>query len=72
MYKKVSTDLKFVEREQEVLKYWKDNRIFEKSLKTAHRAYYYTYDKGYHPQIQDNEGLRCPQKSGMGYSWPAG
>ncbi len=33
MYKKVSTDLKFVEREQEVLKYWKDNRIFEKSLK---------------------------------------
>ncbi len=33
MYKKVSTDLKFVEREQEVLKYWKDNKIFEKSLK---------------------------------------
>ena len=33
MYKKVSTDLKFAEREQEVLKYWKENRIFEKSLK---------------------------------------
>ena len=33
MYKKVSTDLKFVEREQDILKYWKDNKIFEKSLK---------------------------------------
>lgn len=33
MYKKVSTDLKFVEREKEVLKYWKDNKVFEKSLK---------------------------------------
>ncbi|NTV89715.1 MAG: isoleucine--tRNA ligase, partial [Clostridiales bacterium] len=32
MYKKVSTDLKFVDREKEVLQYWKDNRIFEKSV----------------------------------------
>ena len=33
MYKKVSTDLSFVEREKEVLGYWKENKIFEKSLK---------------------------------------
>ncbi|HPP36157.1 MAG TPA: class I tRNA ligase family protein, partial [Clostridiales bacterium] len=33
MYKKVSTDLNFVEREKEVLRYWKENKIFEKSLK---------------------------------------
>jgi isoleucyl-tRNA synthetase len=33
MYKKVSTDLNFVEREKEVIKYWKENQIFAKSLK---------------------------------------
>ncbi len=32
MYRKVSTDLNFVEREKEVLQYWKENKIFEKSL----------------------------------------
>ncbi|MCP1102367.1 isoleucyl-tRNA synthetase [Aequitasia blattaphilus] len=32
MYKKVSTDLNFVEREKEVEKFWKDNEIFEKSV----------------------------------------
>lgn len=33
MYKKVPTDLNFVSREREVEKFWKDNQIFEKSLK---------------------------------------
>ena len=32
MYDKVSTDLKFVEREKQVEKFWKENRIFEKSI----------------------------------------
>ncbi len=32
LYKKVPTDLKFVEREEEVLKYWKDSNIFAKSV----------------------------------------
>ncbi|MBQ8639142.1 MAG: isoleucine--tRNA ligase [Lachnospiraceae bacterium] len=32
MYNKVPTDLKFVEREKEVEKYWKDHKIFEKSI----------------------------------------
>lgn len=31
MYKKVDTKLDFVEREKEVLKFWKENEIFEKS-----------------------------------------
>lgn len=31
MYKKVSTDLSFVEREKEVLGYWKENKILKKS-----------------------------------------
>ena len=32
MYDKVSTDLKFVDREKEVEKFWRDNHIFEKSI----------------------------------------
>ena len=33
MYNKVPTDLNFVNREREVLEFWKENSIFEKSLK---------------------------------------
>ncbi len=32
MYEKVSTDLKFVEREKKVGQFWKDNDIFQKSM----------------------------------------
>ena len=33
MYKEVSTNLNFVEREQETVKFWEKNHIFEKSVK---------------------------------------
>ena len=36
MYDKVSTDMNFVEREDEVEKFWQDNQIFQKSI--DHRA----------------------------------
>ena len=32
MYKKVDTSLNFIEREKEVIKFWKDNGVFEKSI----------------------------------------
>ena len=32
MYKKINPDMNFVNREEEVLKFWKENRIFEKTL----------------------------------------
>ena len=32
MYKKVDTNLDFVQREKEVEKFWKENKIFEKSI----------------------------------------
>ena len=32
MYKKVPTDLKFNERELEILDFWHENKIFEKSM----------------------------------------
>ncbi len=33
MYKKVDTGLNFVDREKEILQYWKENEIFERSTK---------------------------------------
>ena len=32
MYEKVSTKLDFTSREEKVLKFWKENEIFEKSI----------------------------------------
>ncbi|GHU75006.1 isoleucine--tRNA ligase [Clostridia bacterium] len=46
MYKKVSTNLNFVEREQEVLKFWKDNRIFEKSIELRKDGETFTFFDG--------------------------
>ena len=46
MYDKVSTDLKFVEREQKVLAFWKENRIFEKSVELRKGAPAYTFFDG--------------------------
>ena len=38
MYNKVPTDLKFVEREKEVEKFWADEHIFEKSIRCVKDA----------------------------------
>ena len=35
MYKKVATDLNFADREKDILKFWHDNKIFEKSVKAG-------------------------------------
>ena len=32
MYKKVDASLDFVDREKEIIKFWNDNKIFEKSV----------------------------------------
>ena len=45
LYSKVSADLNFVEREKEIEKFWKDNRIFEKSIEQREGCPTYTlYD----------------------------
>ena len=46
MYKKVPTDLKFVEREREVEKFWRENRIFEKSVEDRKDAPTYMFYDG--------------------------
>ena len=46
MYKKVSTNLNFVEREKATEKFWKDNAIFEKSMDSRKEGETYTFYDG--------------------------
>jgi isoleucyl-tRNA synthetase len=46
MYNKVSTDLNFVEREKEVLKFWKDKQIFEASREERKTGDTFTFYDG--------------------------
>ena len=46
MYKKVSTDMNFVEREKEIEKFWADNQIFQKSMEEREGCPEYTFYDG--------------------------
>ncbi len=46
MYKKVSTDLNFVDREKQVEKFWDENHIFEKSMDSRKEGPTYTFYDG--------------------------
>ena len=46
MYKKVTTDLNFVEREKKTLEFWKENEVFEKSLKIREGCPTYVFYDG--------------------------
>lgn len=46
MYRKVSTELSFVDREKEVVDFWKKNDIFKKSVKNREGAEIYTFFDG--------------------------
>ena len=53
MYKKVPTDLNFVDREHETLNFWKENKIFEKSMEQRQDCPSYTL-----------KGCNVPRKAG--------
>lgn len=46
MYEKVSTNLNFVDREKEVLDFWKENKIFEKSIESRKDGQTFTFYDG--------------------------
>ena len=46
MYKQVSTDLNFVDREKEVEKFWRENDIFRKSIDSRKEGPVYTFYDG--------------------------
>ncbi len=46
MYKQVSTSMNFVDREKETLKFWNENKIFEKSMEKREGCPTYTFYDG--------------------------
>lgn len=46
MYKKVDTNLNFVDREKQTLAFWKENKIFEKSMENRKDGEIYTFYDG--------------------------
>ncbi len=46
LYEKVSTSLNFVDREKEIEKFWKDNRIFQKSMEAKAACPEFTFYDG--------------------------
>ena len=46
MYKKVSTDMNFIPREEEVLTFWKENDVFKKSVAASEGKPEFTFYDG--------------------------
>ncbi|MDD4796616.1 MAG: class I tRNA ligase family protein, partial [Eubacteriales bacterium] len=46
MHEKVATNMDFVSREREILQYWKDSRIFEKSVQNREGSPEFTFYDG--------------------------
>ena len=46
MYEKVSSNLNFVEREKEIEKFWRENKIFEESVEARKKGKNYTFYDG--------------------------
>ena len=46
MYKKVSTDLNFVQREKEISQFWDQNKVFEKSIEMRKEGPTFTFYEG--------------------------
>ena len=53
-YKKVDTDLKFVDREKEVEKFWNEEDIFKKSMENRKEGETYTFYDGQFRQQMEN------------------
>ena len=60
MYEKVSTKLNFVDREQKVLDFWKENQVFEKSVEETKDLPTYTfYDRTLQQQMVSHISAMC-------------
>ena len=59
MYEKVSTKLNFVDREQKVLDFWKENQVFEKSVEETKDLPTYTFYDGPQQQTVSHISAMC-------------
>ena len=56
-YKKVDTDLKFVDREKEVEKFWNEEDIFKKSMENRKEGETYTSVSYTHLDVYKRQSL---------------
>ena len=70
LYNKVPTDLKFVEREKEVSKFWKEHHIFEKSIEEREGCPEYMFYDG--PPTANHERISGTEKGRLGYTRTSG
>ena len=59
MYEKVSTKLNFVDREQKVLDFWKENQVFEKSVEETKDLPTYTFMMDLQQQTVSHISAMC-------------
>lgn len=59
MYKKVSTDMNFVDREKQIEKFWDDNHIFEKSMEEREGCPDYIFYDGLRQQTESRTLVMC-------------
>ena len=60
MYKKVDASLDFVSREKEIIEFWKQNDVFEKSVKKNEGNREFTFNarnERHRSEIPHDEGL---------------
>ena len=70
MYQKVDTNLNFVDREKKVEQFWKENRIFEKSMESRKEGPTYTFYDG-PPTANGKPHIRaCADPCDQGYDSP--
>ena len=59
MYKKVSTDMNFVDREKQIEKFWDDNHIFEKSMEEREGCPDYVFMTALRQQTESRTLVMC-------------
>ena len=59
MYQKVSTDMNFAQREEEVIKFWRDEDVFKKTVKLREGA----------PALRSSTARRPPTASRTSAMW---
>lgn len=57
MYKPVETNLNFVDREKEVLAFWKEENIFEKSVKKNEGNPEFSFMTDHRPQTENRTSV---------------
>ena len=62
MYQKVSTDMNFAQREEEVIKFWRDEDIFKKTVKLREGAPAF-------PPLRSSTARRPPTASRTSAMW---